>query len=173
MSWNSPDSAVSWWTTASGAASATARRTASASRASATTGRAPSARTSSRLAGDLVIPTTSCPRSTSWGTSRRPSAPVAPAMKTLMVLSFPIVSTGRRDGGAACDSGYQTTAPVTPQRVVCRDEHGSARLRDDGDGLVGLDGLALRDVQLAHRAGPVGGHLVLHLHRLDDADHVA
>jgi hypothetical protein len=34
------------------------------------------------------VPITSCPRSISWETSRLPIAPLAPAAKTLIVVSF-------------------------------------------------------------------------------------
>ena len=85
-----PDSAVAWCTTTSGSASETARPTASASRTSSTTGSAPRARRSLTLPGDRVVPTTSCPFAPSRGTSRFPTAPVAPAMKIFMIslLSF-------------------------------------------------------------------------------------
>src|SRR5829696_146024 len=42
--------------------------------------------------------------------------------------------------------------------------------RDDADRLAGVDGLPRGDGQLGHDAVAVRGDLVLHLHRLDDAD---
>ena len=76
--------AVSWWMTTSGRDSRTAAVTAGASRASASTGSAPSARSSSTLAGDLVMPVTWWPSASSSGRSLRPITPLAPARKTLM-----------------------------------------------------------------------------------------
>ena len=99
-------SAVSWWTITSGSASATARATASASSPSAMTGRAPSARSRSCLDGVRVMPMTSWPRATSWGTRRSPRAPEAPATKTFMVGSFLVIAPNRRDGPPARDSAY-------------------------------------------------------------------
>ena len=78
-----PASAVIWWTITSGSARATASPTGAgvepvhhrpASR------RARAARRASRRSAS--VPTTSCPRSTSCGTSRRPITPLAPATKT-------------------------------------------------------------------------------------------
>src|SRR5215218_6858425 len=63
------------WITTSGSARTTASTTAARSRPSATTGSAPSSRSSVALLAVRVMPTTSCPRATSSGTSRRPSAP--------------------------------------------------------------------------------------------------
>ena len=82
-----PDSAVSSCTITSGSADATACATASGSRASATTGRAPRLRTRSCFDALLVIPTTSCSRATSLGTSALPMAPVAPATKIFITTS--------------------------------------------------------------------------------------
>ena len=46
-------------------------------------------------------------------------------------------------------------------------------LLDDGDRVAGADRGALGDAQLLDLAGAVRGDLVLHLHRLDHADHGA
>jgi hypothetical protein len=75
---------VSSWTITSGCASATAARSAPVSKTSTTAARAPAARTASALASDLVMPVTSWPAATSFGTSGRPIAPLAPATNTLM-----------------------------------------------------------------------------------------
>ena len=76
--------AVSWCTTTSGAASTIAARSASASKTSTTAARAPAARTASALSSERVMPVTSWPAAISFGTSGRPIAPLAPAMKTLI-----------------------------------------------------------------------------------------
>jgi hypothetical protein len=96
-----PARAVSSCTTTSGRAATTARSTASRSRASATTGSAPAARRPAALPAVRVMPVTWWPPWTSSGTSRRPSAPVAPATKILMVDSFRglLSSQTRRPGG--------------------------------------------------------------------------
>src|SRR4051812_29959668 len=83
-----PERAVIWCTIASGRARATASPTAAASRPSTTTGLAPSSRRRSTFFALVVVAVTSCPAATSCGTSRRPMAPVAPAMKTRMGFSF-------------------------------------------------------------------------------------
>ena len=51
-----------------------------------TTGSAPRAAIASRLPLEVTVPTTSWPRSTSWGISCRPIAPPAPATNTRMIL---------------------------------------------------------------------------------------
>src|SRR3989440_9753088 len=86
-----PVRAVAWWMMASGFASSTASPTAPRSSRSSAAGSAPSAWRRSARSSDRVVPITSCPRSTSFGTSRVPIAPVAPATNTRMVLSFPSV----------------------------------------------------------------------------------
>src|SRR6266511_3522309 len=83
---------------ASGRAAATASRTACGSRTSSTIGSAPSRRSRSAFSAEREVPTTSCPRSTSCGTSRVPIAPVAPATKTLIVSPFVCLHLG--DGTA-------------------------------------------------------------------------
>src|SRR5512133_271023 len=55
------------------------------------------------------------------------------------------------------------TTPAHPWRVV-------QPSLDDGYNVARGDRAALGDVELGHRAGAVRDDLVLHLHRLDDAD---
>jgi hypothetical protein len=83
-----PFNAVAWWTITSGSALATTSATESGSSASTTTGSAPSARSLPALAAERVVPTTSWPRATSWGTRWLPIAPDAPTTKTLMTSPF-------------------------------------------------------------------------------------
>src|SRR5690242_15362939 len=54
-----------------------------------------------------------------------------------------------------------------------RREHGVLLGAHDADHLTRLHRLPLRDRELADTAGPMRMDLVLHLHRLDDADHLA
>jgi hypothetical protein len=68
-----------WCTTASGSAFATASPTAALSNPSTTTACAPSFWSPAVFAGSRVVAVTRCPRSTSWGISRRPTTPVPPA----------------------------------------------------------------------------------------------
>src|SRR3954453_21409219 len=56
------------------------------------------------------MPVTSCPRSTSSGTSRLPTAPVAPATKILIAASSVSRHALRRDGRAGCDSAWRIWA---------------------------------------------------------------
>jgi hypothetical protein len=95
-------SAVSWWTTTSGFASATAVRTLSASSPSMTTPVTPCVPRRASPASFRLVPNTSCPAVTSSGPRRLPSAPVAPAMKIFMavLLRHPV----RRNGLDACDN---------------------------------------------------------------------
>src|SRR5262245_20192621 len=76
-------SALSSCTTTSGTDLVTAFQTDSGSRPSMTTGSAPIARSASSLSADWVLPVTSCPAPTSLGTRHRPTAPLAPATKTI------------------------------------------------------------------------------------------
>jgi hypothetical protein len=75
--------AVSWLTITSGRTSLTAFIVDSVSSASATTGSAPSSRSAPARSADRLAAATWCPASPSWRTSGRPTAPVAPATKTL------------------------------------------------------------------------------------------
>ena len=99
--------AVSWCTITSGSASATASATASASSASATAGVAPSSSSSRRLDSLRVMPVTAWPRATSRGTSWRPSAPVAPATKIFMVVSFRVIALGDEMGRRGVTSAWR------------------------------------------------------------------
>ena len=80
-----PDRAVISWMMASGSALATASPIPTASSPSTTTGSAPIVRMASVDVSFVVVPVTWWPRATSIGTSRRPTAPFAPATKTRMV----------------------------------------------------------------------------------------
>ena len=77
---------VSMLTTASGRAARTARVSAAGSMASATTGSAPRSASIGALAALEVMATTSWPRSISSRTAGVPTAPLAPAKKTLIVF---------------------------------------------------------------------------------------
>src|SRR4051794_25173225 len=101
---NEPESAVAWRTITSGPAAATTSATASGSSASITTGMAPRSRSFRNFAFERVVPVTWWPAATSRGTSWVPSAPVAPATRTFIVVSFGGGSQRRRDSAAGCDS---------------------------------------------------------------------
>src|SRR3954447_3657231 len=157
-----PDSAVTSWTTTSGFAITTASMTASRSSASATTGSPPSSRTTSGR--DRVMPATSCPRETSSGTSRLPTAPVAPATKTFMVSSFVSSSLGR-DSLLLCDSTGQARhrqgEPARPRALM----PALALAREVHQVVVEVDlhGVPRRgDVALEHLA-PLALHVAAHL----------
>ena len=81
-------SAVASWTSASGFEATTALITASRSSRSSATGSAPSAFRRAAFSGDRAVPITSCRAWISWGTSRVPMAPLAPATKTRIMSSF-------------------------------------------------------------------------------------
>jgi hypothetical protein len=85
-------SAVAWWTIASGFVSSTSRRAASRSSTSSTAGSPPSRRSVSARSCVRDVPTTSCPRSTSWDTSGNPTAPVAPMTRTFISSSFRVTA---------------------------------------------------------------------------------
>ena len=84
-------SEVSWWITASGEASAMAARTPSASNTSQTTGSAPTASSCAARRTERVIAVTSCPASSSCGTSGVPITPVAPARNTRIACTSVVV----------------------------------------------------------------------------------
>ena len=75
-----PASEDIWWTMASGSAVATDSPTAALSNPLTVTACAPSASSPASFAGLVVVAVTRWPRSTSWGISLVPMAPVPPAM---------------------------------------------------------------------------------------------
>ena len=102
----------------SGAAAATARATARGSSASASTGVAPSCVTITPLVGLRVMPVTSWPRATSWGTSCLPMAPVAPATRILMMSPRVGVHPLRRGAGAVRDTRWAGDGPTGPAAMA-------------------------------------------------------
>src|SRR4051812_12564399 len=92
-------------------------------------------------------------------------------------------STPARKAVLGGQSDPYPSRKATRSRATCSASSGSASqtrlgisggLRlDHRDQVPGLDRLALLGGERLDRAGFVGGDLVLHLHRLDDADEVA
>jgi hypothetical protein len=121
-------SAVAWCTIASGSFSSTALRTALASSRSTSTGFAPSVRSSSVLPSEWWVPITSWPASINWGTSRLPSAPLAPATKTRIVSSFSLLLSHPADLAGLFPApqlrlcvlldGVEDGGPIRPMQLV-------------------------------------------------------
>src|SRR5439155_11432600 len=90
-------------------------------------------------------------------------------------------TAARRMPGAYCGHGPDGHGPGTRRSATWRgalrrprpDGALPAVGRDHADRLPDRDGLAGRDGELRDDPGAVRRHLVLHLHRLDDADHGA
>ena len=159
---------VSWLTTTSGSASATARATAAASNASATTGVAPACSMAAALAGVRVMPVTSWPAAISAGTSPRPTAPVAPATKILMTD----VPTCRGYGRCGCDCTTPVGDVERPHGV-----HAALGAVDHEAGLVvdpgRADAVAAPALAQGHDAGDEPGHLGGPVHGLARGHHLA
>src|SRR5207247_11106489 len=114
----------------------TAAYTASALRASRMTGVAPSSTSRARPRSDFVVPITWCPPAVRFATSGRPIAPVAPATKTFIVISFSEAKCNLDARGYNSENG-KTCISVSRTRLSVR-RHGEGPGRDTRLGAEGV-----------------------------------